>query len=135
MTPTPTPPPMTPAPRAPGPVNLRQKVASIPALWTPGIVGELNGQYVKLARVQGEFIWHTHDDEDECFVVLQGRLRIEFRDGEVTIEEGEMYVVPRGVEHRPVAEQECHLLLFEPVSTRHTGTVDDPRTAKSLEWI
>lgn len=121
--------------RAPAPVNLREKAASIGALWTPGIVGELNGQYLKLARVQGEFVWHTHEDEDECFVVLRGRLRIEFREGEVTLEEGEMYIVPRGVEHRPVAEEETHILLFEPVATRNTGAVDSPRTVSKLEWI
>lgn len=121
--------------RAPDPVNLRQKASSIPALWTPGIVGELNGQYLKLARVQGRFVWHRHEQEDECFVVLHGKLRIEFRDGAVTLGEGDMYIVPRGVEHCPVAEDEAHILLFEPMATRHTGTVDDPRTVKTLEWI
>ncbi len=121
--------------RAANPVNLRQKASSIPTLWTPGIVGELNGQYLKLARVKGRFVWHRHEQEDECFVVLQGKLRIEFRDGEVTLEEGEMYIVPRGVEHCPVAEEETHILLFEPMATRHTGTVDDPRTVRNLEWI
>ncbi len=121
--------------RAANPVNLRQKASSIPTLWTPGIVGELNGQYLKLARVKGRFVWHRHEQEDECFVVLQGRLRIEFRDGEVTLEEGEMYIVPRGVEHCPVAEEEAHIMLCEPVATQHTGTVDDPRTVRHLEWI
>lgn len=121
--------------RAPAPVNLRAKAAAIPALWTPGIVGELNGQHVKLARILGEFVWHAHEHEDECFLVLHGQLRIEFRDGEVTVGEGEMYIVPRGMEHRPVAEEETHILLFEPISTRHTGAVDDPRTVRNLEWI
>lgn len=121
--------------RAPDPVNLRHKASSIPALWTPGIVGELNGQYLKLARVKGRFVWHRHEQEDECFVVLQGKLRIEFHDGEVTLGEGDMYIVPRGVDHCPVAEDEAHILLFEPMATRHTGTVDDPRTVKTLEWI
>lgn len=117
------------------PVNLHRAAAAIPALWTPRIAGELNGQYIKLARVQGRFVWHRHEEEAECFVVLQGRLRIEFRDGQVTLDEGEMYIVPRGVEHCPVAEEETHILLFEPAATQHTGTVDDPRTVRNLEWI
>ena len=98
-------------------------------------MGELNGQHVKLARVQGEFVWHHHQNEDELFLVLDGTLRLEFRDGEVTLGPGEMYVIPRGVDHRPVAEDEVHLLLFEPAATLNTGNVQNERTVKDPKRI
>ena len=102
-------------------VNLAQKLAQFRKPWDPKIVGELNGQPVKLAKLEGAFIWHHHQNEDELFLVLHGSLRLEFRDGSVTLGPGELYIVPRGVEHRPVAEEETHVLLFEPVSTVNTG--------------
>jgi mannose-6-phosphate isomerase-like protein (cupin superfamily) len=116
-------------------VNLAEKFASFRDHWKPRIVGELNGQQVKLVRFVGEFVWHHHDDEDELFLVVKGRFRMEFRDRHVWLEEGEFLVVPRGVEHRPVAEEEAHVLLFEPASTLNTGNVHNERTVAQLERI
>ena len=113
-------------------MNLAGKLAKIQSYWDPKVVGELNNQEVKLAKVKGEFVWHHHENEDELFLVLEGVLRIEFRDDAVTLNRGEFFIVPRGVEHRPVAPEEVHLLLFEPASTLNTGnarghlTVDKP---------
>jgi mannose-6-phosphate isomerase-like protein (cupin superfamily) len=104
-------------------ISLAEKFARITEHWRPKVVGELNGQEVKLVKVRGEFVWHHHEAEDELFLVVRGALRIEFRDGAVTLGPGEMVVVPRGVEHRPVAEEETELLLFEPAATRNTGNV------------
>jgi mannose-6-phosphate isomerase-like protein (cupin superfamily) len=121
-------------------VNLQEKLSLINDHWNPRIAGELNGQYVKLVKFQGPFTWHHHDNEDELFMVVKGRFRMDYRDqansdNETWIEEGEMIVVPRGVEHRPFAEEECHVLLFEPVSTLNTGNVEDQFTRKELENI
>ena len=116
-------------------VNLRQKLASFADHWSPKVVGELNGQQVKLVKFQGPFHWHHHDDEDELFLVVKGRFRMELRDGDVWLEEGEFLVVPRGVEHRPVAEEEVHVLLFEPATTLNTGNVENERTVRELERI
>ena len=116
-------------------VNLAQKLAGFRDHWKPRIVGELNGQQVKLVKFQGAFVWHHHDDEDEMFLVVKGRFRMEFRDRAVWLEEGEFLVVPRGVEHRPVAEEEAHVLLFEPASTLNTGNVRNERTVADLERI
>ena len=116
-------------------VNLAAKLARFSEHWSPKIVGELNGQHVKLAKLKGEFVWHHHDDEDELFLVIKGRLRMELRSGDITIEEGEFLVVPRGVEHRPVADEEVHVLLFEPASTLNTGNVTSERTVADLERI
>jgi mannose-6-phosphate isomerase-like protein (cupin superfamily) len=116
-------------------VNLRQKLAAFGDHWRPRVVGELNGQHVKLVKLQGEFVWHHHADEDELFLVLVGRLALHLRDRVVELEEGEFFIVPRGVEHRPVAEAECHVLLLEPASTLNTGNVRDERTVESPEWI
>ncbi len=107
--------------------SLSAKLAKITDHWRPRVVAELNGQEVKLAKIQGEFIWHQHDDADELFLVVDGRLRIELRDGVVELGPGEIVVVPRGVEHRPVAEGEVSLLLFEPAGVRNTGNVEDAR--------
>ena len=112
-------------------INLAEKLSSFSEHWSPRIVGELNGQQVKLAKLQGEFIWHQHESEDELFLVLQGRLTLHFRDQVVDLEEGEFCIVPRGVEHKPVAAKECHVLLFEPVSTLNTGNVRNERTVES----
>ena len=116
-------------------VNLPLKLASFADHWSPKVVGELNGQQVKLVKFQGPFHWHHHDDEDELFLVVKGRFRMELRDGDVWLEEGEFLVVPRGVEHRPVAEEEVHVLLFEPATTLNTGNVENERTVRELERI
>jgi len=111
-------------------VNLAEKLAEIQDYWSPHIVGELNGQAVKLAKVKGEFIWHHHQNEDELFLVVDGMLRLEFRDESVTLGPGEFCIVPRGVEHKPVAKEEVHLLMFEPTSTLNTGNVVNERTVE-----
>ena len=116
-------------------VNMEQKFASFDEPWKPKIAGDLNGQHVKLVKLLGEFVWHHHDEEDELFLVVKGRFRMEFRDGEVRVEEGEFVVVGRGVEHRPVAEEEAHVLLFEPASTLNTGNVRNERTVAELDRI
>jgi mannose-6-phosphate isomerase-like protein (cupin superfamily) len=113
-------------------VNLAAAFASFDERWSPRIAAELNGQHVKLAKLEGPFVWHRHEDEDELFLVVQGRLVIELRDGAVTLEPGEFVVVPRGVEHRPFAEGEVHLLLFEPAGTLNTGDVVNERTVPAL---
>ena len=104
-------------------VNLSEKLALFSDLWSPKIVGELNGQHVKLVKLRGEFIWHHHENEDELFLVLGGALAIHFRDSVVRLTEGEFVIVPKGVEHKPVAEEEAHVLLLEPASTLNTGNV------------
>jgi mannose-6-phosphate isomerase-like protein (cupin superfamily) len=116
-------------------VNLAGKLRLFTETWSPKIVGELNGQQVKVAKLEGEFVWHHHEQEDELFLVVKGRLRIKLRDREVVIEEGEFFIVPRGVEHCPVAEEECHVVLLEPASTLNTGNVRDERTRRDLERI
>jgi mannose-6-phosphate isomerase-like protein (cupin superfamily) len=116
-------------------VNLTEKLALFHEHWSPKIVGELNGQHVKLVKFVGEFVWHKHDHEDELFLVVKGRFRMDFRDREVQLEEGEFLIVPRGVEHRPVAEEEVHVLLFEPATTLNTGDVRDERTVIQPERI
>lgn len=116
-------------------VNLSAKLALLKEHWSPRIVGELNGQLVKLVKFQGEFVWHHHEHEDELFLVVKGRFRMEFRDRHIWIEEGEFVVVPRNVEHRPVALDEAHVLLFEPTSTLNTGNVRGERTIDSPTWL
>jgi mannose-6-phosphate isomerase-like protein (cupin superfamily) len=116
-------------------INLSAKLALLNDHWSPRIVGELNGQLVKLVKFQGEFLWHHHDDEDEMFLVVKGRFRMEFRDRHVWLEEGEFIVVPRKVEHRPIADQEAHVLLFEPASTLNTGNVRTECTIEEPAWL
>jgi mannose-6-phosphate isomerase-like protein (cupin superfamily) len=116
-------------------VNIAEKLALFTEHWQPKIAGELNGQYIKLVKFKGPFVWHHHDDEDEMFLVIKGRFRMEFKERNVWIEAGEFIVVPRGVEHRPVAEEEAHVLLFEPISTLNTGNVEDELTLPQLERI
>jgi GrpB-like predicted nucleotidyltransferase (UPF0157 family)/mannose-6-phosphate isomerase-like protein (cupin superfamily) len=116
-------------------VNLREKFARFTERWKPKVVGDLNGQQVKLVKLRGEFVWHKHDGDDELFLVVQGRFRMEFRDRHVWLGEGEFLIVPRGVEHRPVAEEEAHVLLFEPATTLNTGDVRDERTVADPERI
>ena len=110
------------------PINLADKFSQFEATWTPHIIAELNGQHVKLAKLEGAFVWHDHAEEDELFWVVEGQLRIEMRDGEVTLRSGELFVVPAGVEHRPVAEPTASVVLFEPASTAHTGDMETERT-------
>jgi mannose-6-phosphate isomerase-like protein (cupin superfamily) len=119
----------------PNKINLAQKFSQIHEYWKPYIAGELNGQLVKLDKLKGEFVWHHHENEDEMFLVVKGRFRIEFRDKTVQLEEGEFIVVPRGVEHKPVADEECWILLFEPASTLNTGNVENERTQRELQKI
>jgi mannose-6-phosphate isomerase-like protein (cupin superfamily) len=116
-------------------VNIAEKLSLFDEHWSPKIVGELNGQHVKLVKLSGEFVWHHHDDEDEMFLVVDGRFRMEFRDREVWIERGEFIVVPCGVEHRPVAEEEASVMLFEPASTLNTGNVTGEMTVAELDKI
>jgi len=116
-------------------VNLMEKFRRFSERWSPKIVGELNGQYVKLVKLEGEFIWHHHESEDELFLVVKGRLCIQFRDRDVWLEKGEFVIVPRGVEHKPVAQEEAHVVLFEPKSTLNTGDQRNERTVAELDWI
>ncbi len=116
-------------------VNLQEKLARFEEHWSPKIVGEVNDAYVKLVKFQGEFVWHHHEAEDEMFLVLKGRLLMKFRDREVRVEPGEFIIVPRGVEHLPVAEEEAHVMLFEPKSTLNTGNVQNERTLPQLERL
>jgi mannose-6-phosphate isomerase-like protein (cupin superfamily) len=116
-------------------VSLAEKFSLFDEPWQPKIVAELNDAYVKVVKLEGEFVWHHHDDEDELFWVVSGRLRMELRDGDVILEPGELIVVPNGVEHRPVAEEETHVVLIEPKTTLNTGNVRDERTVAELERI
>lgn len=116
-------------------VNLTEKLSQFTEQWSPKIVGEVNDSYVKLVKFTGEFVWHHHDREDEMFLVLKGRLLMKLRDGDLTVGPGEFVIVPRGVEHMPVAEAETHVLLFEPRSTLNTGNVVNERTVPVLETI
>ncbi len=116
-------------------VSLAAKLASFDEPWQPKIVAELNDSYVKVVKFEGEFVWHHHDDEDELFLVVVGRMRMEFRDGDVVVEPGELIVVPRGVEHRPVAEGDCQVVLIEPKTTLNTGNVRNERTVDEPERI
>ena len=116
-------------------VNLAEKLALFTDHWSPKLVGELNGQHVRLVKAQGEFVWHKHDAEDELFLVLRGRLELHFRDRVVELREGEFCIVPRGVEHKPVAPEEVSVLLLEPASTLNTGDVRNERTVETLQRI
>jgi len=116
-------------------VNLVQKLGLFDEPWTPKIIGALNGQHVKLAKLKGEFLWHSHADEDELFLVLEGALTILMRDREVHLEPGEMFIVMKGVEHKPVANEGASVLLFEPVQTKHAGGASTERAVHHQEWI
>ena len=116
-------------------VNIQEKLDLFNDHWNPRIIGALNGQHVKIAKIQGEFIWHSHAEEDELFLVLKGTLQMEFRDRTEVLNEGEIIIVPRGVEHRPVAQEEVHIMLFEPASTVNTGEVQSDLTKENLERI
>ncbi len=116
-------------------INLNDKFSQFSEQWSPKLVAELNGQAVKIAKVQGEFIWHHHEQEDELFFVVKGRLRLEFRDRDVWLAEGEMLVVQRGVEHRPSAREETWIIMFEPATTLNTGNVENERTVADVKRI
>lgn len=116
-------------------VNLSEKLRQVADYWNPKIVGELNDSFVKVVKLKGEFLWHHHEHEDELFLVVKGTLRMRFRDKDVVVREGEFLVVPRGVEHMPVAEDEVHVVLLEPKSTLNTGNVRNERTVETLERI
>ncbi|MBC8208859.1 MAG: cupin domain-containing protein [Desulfobulbaceae bacterium] len=116
-------------------VDLKEKFSLFNECWKPKIVGELNGQYVKLAKLKGEFVWHHHENEDELFMVIKGQLIIKLKDQDIKLNEGQFFIIPRGVEHLPVAEKECHVMLFEPKSVRNTGNTQNEKTIETLEKI
>src|SRR6201997_1709022 len=116
-------------------INIKEKLSLFAEHWNPRIFGELNGQHVKLAKLKGEFIWHHHEKEDELFLVVKGTLRMKFRDHEAIVHEGEFVIVPHGVEHMPVADEEVHIILLEPKTTLNTGNVTNERTVTQLERI
>ena len=116
-------------------VNLTQKFALFDEHWSPKVIGELNGQQVKIAKIQGEFVWHHHEDEDELFMVIKGELTVKLPKEDVHLQEGEFLIVPRGIEHKPVAEREAHILMFEPTGTLNTGNVQSERTVQEVERI
>ncbi len=117
------------------PIDIKEKLAQFSEYWSPKIIGELNGQVVKVAKLKGEFVWHHHEHEDEMFMVVEGTLVIKFKDGEVELNEGQFYIIPKGVEHMPVAIEECHVMLFEPNSVLNTGNVVNERTVEKLDKI
>jgi len=116
-------------------INLQDKLSKFSEHWSPKIIAQMNDNHFKLAKVQGEFVWHDHPETDEMFLVVKGKLEIRLRDGVVLLNEGEMYVVPKGVEHKPVAENECHILLVEPAGTVNTGDVVSDKTSPNDAWI
>ena len=116
-------------------ISFTEKLSKFSDLWSPKVVAEMNDYQLKLVKVCGEFVWHSHAETDEVFIVLEGTLVIWFRDGKVTLETGEMYVVPKGIEHKPVADEECHLLLVEPKGVVNTGTTLDEKTAEQDVWV
>lgn len=117
------------------PINLADKFTQIDELWAPRSIARLNDYHLKLARIQGEFVWHSHPATDELFLVVQGQLRLDFRDGQVELGAGELFVVPRGVEHRPFAAEECQILLIEPLGTLNTGDAGGERTQSAEIWV
>jgi mannose-6-phosphate isomerase-like protein (cupin superfamily) len=117
------------------PINLNNKFGKFDEYWSPRVIAEMNDYQFKLAKVQGEFVWHSHPDTDEVFIVIEGALDIEFRDGRVSIGAGEMFVVPKGVEHKPVADKECRIMLVEPRGTVNTGDTHGDLTAQNDVWV
>ena len=116
-------------------VNLDEKLSRVKEYWSPKIVGEVNDSYVKVVKFKNEFVWHHHENEDEMFLVLKGRMLMKFRDRDVIVSPGEFIIVPKGVEHLPVAEEEVHVMLFEPKTTLNTGNVRNERTLATLERL
>jgi mannose-6-phosphate isomerase-like protein (cupin superfamily) len=117
------------------PINFQEKLTKFTEHWSPRIVAQMNDYHFKIVKIEGEFVWHDHPETDEVFISLKGQLEIQFRDGKVILKEGEMFVVPKGLEHKPVAQQECHILLVEPAGTVNTGDVVNERTAANDVWI
>lgn len=116
-------------------INLNDKLSLFSAHWSPKIIGSLNGQHVKLAKLKGEFVWHSHPDEDEMFFVISGMLTIAFQDHEVQLQPGEMIIIPRGIQHKPIAPEEVSVMIFEPAGTLNTGDQRGELTRDELEWI
>ena len=116
-------------------IDLEEKFSQFTEYWSPKVVGELNGQLVKLAKLKGEFVWHHHENEDELFMVIKGELTIKLKEQDINLNEGQFFIIPKGVEHLPVAEEECHVMLFEPKSVLNTGNVVNEKTVENLEKI
>ncbi|MCH2084804.1 MAG: cupin domain-containing protein [Saprospiraceae bacterium] len=116
-------------------INVKDKFGLFSDQWSPKVIGELNGQHVKLAKVEGEFVWHSHEHEDELFYIMKGTLMMELRDKKLTLNEGEMCIIPKGVEHRPIAKEEVWIMLFEPAQIKHTGEVQHELTVEKYDWI
>lgn len=116
-------------------INIKEKLTKFTEHWSQRVIAEMNDYQFKLAKLKGEFIWHQHNDTDEVFIIIEGSLDIEFRDGKVTLQSGEMFVVPKGVEHKPIAEEECHVMIIEPKGVINTGEVTTERTAENDIWI
>ena len=116
-------------------INLQEKLAKFSEHWSPKIIAQMNDYHFKLVKFQGEFIWHNHNDTDEVFIVLDGQMYIEFREGKVSLKEGELFVVPKGVEHKPYAEKKCEIMLVEPAGTINTGDAGGDLTAEDNVWI
>jgi mannose-6-phosphate isomerase-like protein (cupin superfamily) len=116
-------------------INIKEKFELFHDHWTPKLIAELNGQAVKIAKVKGEFVWHNHKEEDELFYIIKGTLKIELKGKMLTLSEGDMTIIPRGVEHKPIADEEVWIMLFEPSSTKHTGEVEHELTKNSIEKI
>ncbi len=116
-------------------IDINEKFESFNDHWSPKIIGSLNNYYIKLAKIEGHFTWHKHEDTDEIFIVNRGSMRIDFRDGNVELKQGQMFIVEKGKEHKPYAEKECEIMIFEPNTTLNTGDVKDSFTKEKLEWI
>ena len=116
-------------------INFQEKFTKISDQWTPRVIAQMNNYQFKIAKIQGEFVWHKHEDTDEAFIIIEGSLQLEFRDGTVELKEGEMFVVPKGVEHKPVSQNECKILMIEPQGTANTGNVGGSRTQEGDIWI
>ncbi len=116
-------------------ININEKLSTFSEYWSPKIVGDINESYVKLAKLKGEFVWHMHENEDEMFMVIKGRLLIKLRSEDIILNEGEFFIIPKGIEHMPVAENEVHVMLLEPKTTLNTGNVKNERTVEILEKI
>jgi len=117
------------------PINFQEKLTKFSEHWSPRIIAQMNDYHFKIVKIEGEFVWHDHPETDEVFIILKGQLEIQFRNGKVSLKQGEMFVVSKGLEHKPVAEQECHILLVEPAGTVNTGDVVNERTAAKDVWI
>ncbi len=120
---------------SPKPIDIDEKFGLITEHWAPKVIGQINNYLVKIGKLQGDFVWHLHEDTDELFIINKGTLRVDFRDGAVYLNKGQMLVVPKGIEHRTHADEECELIMFEPETTLNTGNVQSDMTVTALEWI